>query len=82
MPLRRGPDGRLGVSATGGGCVQVIVNNHTPAKVTTQEQQGTGPNGEMVPKFIIEVVADDLASGGKTAQAGKSRYGWRDNLGL
>lgn len=81
MPLRRGPDGRLGVSATGGGKVQVIVNNHAPAKVTTREQQGTGPNGEMVPQFIIDVVSDDLANGGKTAQAGKSRYGWRDQLG-
>ncbi len=59
----------------------MIVNNHAPAKVTTREQQGTGPNGEMVPQFIIEVVADDLANGGKTAQAGKSRYGWRDQLG-
>jgi len=77
MPLRRGSDGRLGVSASGSGTgLQVIVNNNAPAKVSTREQQGTGPNGESVRQLIIEVVSDDLVNGGKTAQAGQSRYDW------
>lgn len=38
MPLKRGPDGSLGVRAAGGGISVVINNNGTPQNVTGQRE--------------------------------------------
>ena len=40
MPLRRGPDGRLGVQAQGGGAAQVVVNISTPDVAGFQRSRG------------------------------------------
>ncbi len=82
MPLRRGPDGRLGVSAAGGGAASVkveVINKGQPVKATASAEQQ--PDGSQLIRLILDTVADDVASGGRVAQAGKSRYGWRDQLG-
>ncbi|WP_313256361.1 phage tail tape measure protein [Stenotrophomonas acidaminiphila] len=82
MPLRRGPDGRLGVSAAGGGAPSVkveVINKGQPVKATASAEQQ--PDGSQLIRLILDTVADDVASGGRVAQAGKSRYGWRDQLG-
>ncbi len=70
-PVGRQPVMSAGQS--GGGGWQVVINNNAPAKVTAQEQQTTGPNGEVLRRLIIDVAADDMASGGKLAQATKGR---------
>lgn len=82
MPLRRGPDGRLGVSAAGGGAASVkveVINKGQPVKATASAEQQ--PDGSQLIRIILDTVADDIASGGRVAQAGKGRYGWRDQLG-
>lgn len=82
MPLRRGPDGRLGVSAAGGAAASVkveVINKGQPVKATASAEQQ--PDGSQLIRIILDAVADDVASGGRVAQAGKSRYGWRDQLG-
>jgi hypothetical protein len=72
MPLARGRDGKLGVQSAGGG-LQVEINNYGSAKVTAREQSVPGLDGASFRKVIIDVVADDVASGGKTARSIKSR---------
>jgi len=82
MPLRRGPDGRLGVSAAGGGAASVkveVINKGQPVKATASAEQQ--PDGSQLIRIVLDAVADDIASGGRVAQAGKGRYGWRDQLG-
>lgn len=73
-----------GLSASGpvggGGGMQVIINNNAPAKVTTREQQSTGVNGDVFRQLIIDVAADDMANGGKIAQAGRGRFDWAERV--
>jgi len=69
MPLKRGPDGSLGVqmhgSQTGtdsGGNVTVqIVNNADGTRV--RQENETGADGEVLKRFVIETVSDGLAKG-------------------
>ncbi len=67
MPLKRGPDGRLGVSAAGGGGsgdVQVIINNNGQPMRTTGQPKITR---DAVKGMIIEVfVADNFVNGPMT----------------
>lgn len=55
MPLKRGPDGKLGVSG-GRGAAPVVVKhtviNYSGAKIEQQER--TGPNGERELLTIID----------------------------
>lgn len=84
MPLRRGPDGRLGVSAHGGssaGFGSVVVNNYGDNRVQQRQQTETAPDGSEIKRLIIDVVADNVASGGQIGMAGKARYGWQDVTG-
>ena len=82
MPLRRGADGRLGVSAgSGSGVVQVnIVNNGAPA--TAQVKQTRTSDGGITLDIIVDAVDDMLgdrigAGSGSTARAIEGRYGLR-----
>lgn len=68
-----------GSSAVGSG-LQVVINNNGGSSVSARQEQGTGPDGSAMRKLIIDIVADDLASGGATAMAGKGRYGWQEAL--
>ncbi|MGN6311279.1 MAG: phage tail length tape measure family protein [Xanthobacteraceae bacterium] len=73
MPLRRGPDGRLGVAAhtagTGSGSMGAIVNVYNaPAGSTAQSRVSRGSNGEMQVDVMLKnavrgVISDDLATG-------------------
>ena len=71
MPLKRGPDGRLGV-AGGGGSTKVIINNYTGEKVE-QKQDGQG-NLEVT---IGRLVARDIANGGPASKAIRKSFGIR-----
>ena len=63
MPLKRGPDGKLGVSGGRGGApvvVKHVINNYG-AKVEQQER--TGPNGEReLVTFINRQIASQVAN--------------------
>lgn len=72
MPLKRGADGRLGVS-TSGSPVTVVINNNTTSKVETREDNG--PGGKTITVAIGDMVAQDITGRGKVAQAMESAYG-------
>jgi hypothetical protein len=61
MPLRRGPDGKLGVSAGGGQAVYVIIQNYTNEEVKTEES--SDGEGNQIRKIIIGAVKESLSSG-------------------
>lgn len=69
-----------GGSSMAGGAMQVIINNNGDSKVSARQERGTAPDGSSMRKLIIDIIADDIASGGATAMAGKGRYGWQEAL--
>jgi phage-related minor tail protein len=76
MPLTRGGDGRLGVSALGAGgtAVYVIIQNYTSEAVRTEESSDSA--GNQVRKIIIGAVRQSIASG-EMDQSMSGRYGLR-----
>lgn len=65
-------------AAAGGGNVQVQVNNYTGGQVRTREERTRGPDGTELRRLIVDVLADDLASGGKSAAVLRNRFGLRE----
>lgn len=55
MPLRRGSDGRLGVSADGGGAVEVVINDmrSSPGAERPEVSENRGPDGRRVISVMI-----------------------------
>jgi phage-related minor tail protein len=76
MPLTRGSDGRLGVSALGGqgAVVYVIIQNYTNEEVQTEESSDS--SGNQIHKVIIGAVKQSITSG-EMDQSMSSRYGLR-----
>ncbi len=78
MPLTRGADGNLGVRSSGGSAEQDItinmevINNTGPS--TAKASIGRDSSGKALITMIIDAVAEDTASGGKTARATKQRF--------
>lgn len=75
MPLKRGPDGRLGVAASGGGSSRTTVqifNQGAPvsASSTTERQ----PDGSQLVKVFLNAWSEDMVSGGVTARATTARF--------
>lgn len=84
MPLTRGPDGNLGVRATGGAGrtvvpsvnVQFEVNNYSGAQVRQREETGSMPDGSVFKRFILDVVGESFDSGsGAPYTSAKRRFG-------
>jgi len=76
MPLKRTQGGQLGVIASGGaGELQVHINNSGGAKVSARQQTSKGPDGQQMRRLLIDVVAEDVASGGGVAAAIRGRFG-------
>ena len=77
MPLRRGPDGRLGVASSGSsGDVQVEVDITNNGQAVQARQTGTRREGQkVIVDMVLEAVANDMASGGRTAKAAQQRFG-------
>ncbi len=78
MPLRRGPDGSLGVQMHGGNdnggpSVVVIVENNAP-NTTVREERSQGPDGREMRRIIIDQVRQAMASGELDASM-RARYG-------
>lgn len=79
--LRMGPSSGTIVPnhALGGGGVRVQVINNGPP-VQAQASSETQPDGTQLVKLVLNEVASDIASGGVVARAGKSRFGWREQV--
>ena len=75
-----GQSGRLHPigGAAGGGALQVVINNNGTNKVSAREETVRGSGGMDIRKLIVDIVADDMASGGKSAAAMKGRFNLRE----
>lgn len=71
----------LGSGTGGGGYGGVVINNFGSAQVQQREETTKMPDGSEFKRLIVDVIADDLASGGPAARAGKQRYGWQESTG-
>lgn len=84
MPLKRGPDGKLGVSSDGSGSVTVNVYNESGSTART-ERRSDGRGGSVIDVFIEQVkgaIAGDIASGnGAVPSAMERTYGMRRMAG-
>lgn len=81
LPLKRTQGGKLGVMATGvGGDIQVQVNNYVGGKTGVRQERVRMPDGQELRKLIVDIVADDLGGGGKTAAAARSRFNLQEAM--
>lgn len=84
MPLRRGPDGRLGVSAAGGGSIDVTVNVHGApggASATARRNEAGGIDIDVLLDQVDRYIGSNIANGtGSTYQAQKSRFRLSDAI--
>lgn len=67
------------VAIPASGVAVQIVNNGPPmrSESSSVEQQ---PDGSMLLRMVVGLVADDMASGGRTAQAAKGRFGLKEAI--
>ncbi len=80
MPLKRGPDGSLGVAASMGGGVAPTINIYTPAGTKAETRTRQDGNGglqiDVIIRQLTEALADDVQAGsGPLAGAIEGRYG-------
>jgi phage-related minor tail protein len=76
MPLRRGPDGRLGVSGAGGGGGGVVIINENHTRTASMEtKQEKGPDGRTIIRQIIREEVGGMIASGDTDSANRARYG-------
>nr|WP_182312384.1 phage tail tape measure protein [Comamonas testosteroni] len=84
MPLTRGPDGNLGVRATGGGGrpggpsvnVQFEVNNYAGTQLRQREETSFMPDGSVLRKFVLDLVGESFDTGsGAPYTSAKRRFG-------
>jgi uncharacterized coiled-coil DUF342 family protein len=74
MPLTRGADGSLGVTASGlGMSLQVVINNYGSEEVRAEET--TGQNGQRQLEITIGSLINRHISGGMADKAMSSRFG-------
>lgn len=77
-----GQSGRLhpvGAAVARGGDVNVqIVNNGQPVQGTATRTKA--PDGSEIVKVVLNAVAEDMANGGRTANAMKARFGLRETV--
>ncbi len=70
-----------GAVTGGSGYGSVVINNYGGGQVRQREEIIRQPDGSELRGLVVDIVADDLANGGKTARAGKGRFGWQDQVG-
>ena len=73
MPLKRGKNGKLGVSGSGGGTVVNIFNN--ASNTETQTKESTGPNGERQIDVLITSKVGEAIGDGKFDKLFNQVYG-------
>ena len=62
LPLKRGSDGKLGVTMNGSGGNNVVVNVHEAPGTQARVQQGTDAQGNMTLDIIVEQIEGKMAS--------------------
>ena len=75
MPLRRTRNGNLGVEASGGSPVNVIINNNAGAEIRTEEKRNS-QGGLDIELYIERTVENYFDSGGGDSLLGNT-YGAR-----
>ncbi|MBB5675511.1 phage tail length tape measure family protein [Xanthomonas arboricola] len=83
IPGNRGQVVPAAPMASGGGSsaspeTKIEINNYGGGQVQTREQRATMPDGRELRKLVVDIVADDMGNGGRTAVAAKSRFGLRE----
>jgi lambda family phage tail tape measure protein len=83
IPGNRGQVVPAAPMASGGGSsaspeTKIEINNYGGGQVQTREQRTTMPDGRELRKLVVDIVADDMGNGGRTAVAAKSRFGLRE----
>ncbi|MBB5737232.1 lambda family phage tail tape measure protein [Xanthomonas arboricola] len=83
IPGNRGQVVPAAPMASGGGSyaapeTKIEINNYGGGQVQTREQRTTMPDGRELRKLVVDIIADDMGSGGRTAGAAKSRFGLRE----
>ncbi len=84
MPLKRGPDGKLGVSGSGSNVVVNLVESPGSGKGGSTSTS-TGSNGEQIITVLVEKIKGDLikdvGSGGSFASAMEGQYSLNRSAG-
>lgn len=71
---------RAGGGAGAGGPMRVEIVNSGPPVQAQRSEFRRGPGGEGLLRVFLSAVADDVASGGRTAAAMKGRFGLREAM--
>lgn len=85
LPLRRGPNGVLGVEAHGGGGTRVEINmiNQSGQQMSARETGRRQDGGKLVIDMVLEAVAEAIASGQGPVNASlENRYGLDRTRGM
>ena len=62
LPLKRGSDGKLGVTMNGSGGSNVVVNVHEAPGTQVRVQQGTDAQGNLTLDIVVEQIEGKMAS--------------------
>ena len=62
LPLKRGSDGKLGVSMNGSGGSNVVVNVHEAPGTQARVQQGTDAQGNLTLDIVVEQIEGKMAA--------------------
>ncbi len=62
LPLKRGSDGKLGVTMNGSGGSNVVVNVHEAPGTQARVQQGTDAQGNLTLDIVVEQIEGKMAS--------------------
>lgn len=62
LPLKRGSDGKLGVTMNGSGGTNVVVNVHEAPGTQARVQQGTDAQGNLTLDIVVEQIEGKMAS--------------------
>ena len=78
LPLKRGSDGKLGISSSGGGVSVTIINQSGTPVQATAKQRGNAPDGTQLLEVVLTAVGDALANrSGPVARGLEGGYGVR-----
>ena len=69
------PASVLGGGTAGGTDVQVQINNYGSGRVEQREERTRGADGRELRRMVVDIMADDIAGGGRSAAAIRGRFG-------
>ncbi|WMJ69979.1 phage tail tape measure protein [Stenotrophomonas sp. 24(2023)] len=72
--------GLVAIAPSGGGGMNVEINNYGDNRVQTREERQRMPDGSEMRRLVIDIVGDSL-NGGELGAIGRARYGWMEAVG-